>query len=520
MMFSSMLAEQIDYLVFAAAIGLTFAGVQRWLISRRQLRLPRGLLLVCLVLLAAGWLPVQRAGEAEARRVEAMMLGFAPTYAGELARMGHQHLRAPAPADDPLLLAMIDAQKRWMRVNPAIVSIYTLRLREDGAIVFIVGAEVDYDGNGIYDGPREQRSVVGEVYEEAGEFWLRGFRGETAFDDSPYRDQWGTWVSAVAPMIDSQGRIEAVLGVDYDANAFLHAVAGARAIVIALLAVLLLSILSIGVIRVLHGQHVHQLAAEAALRREKDVAQAANKSKSDFLSNMSHELRTPLHAIIAFSRLGREKTAATAPEDKLQRYFARIHQSSERLLRLLDDLLDLSKLEAGRMTYCWERLELDQLAQCTLDEYEAFARERGVRLQLETQATPRVTGDAHSLMQVIGNLLSNAIKYTAADSTVTVTIARSAEAGSAAALVTVRDRGIGIPTDELEDVFDKFVQSSKTRNGAGGTGLGLSIARAIVLDHGGRIWATNAPDGGACFHVELPVAEPAPSPRAASPAPV
>jgi len=509
-----MLAEQADYAIFAALIALAFGVVAWWLSNRRQLRLPGRLLALCALLLAAGWLPVQRAGEAEAQRVRGMVLGFAPTYADELSRMGHEHIRVPTPPGDPLLLRLIDAQKRWLRVNPAIVSIYTLRQRPDGVLVFIVGAEVDYDGDGVYAGAREQRSVVGEAYAEAGDFWLHGFAGETVFDHAPYTDQWGTWVSAVTPMYDSQGRIEAVLGVDYDASTFLRAVAVARAIVISVIGMLLLSVLSVSVIALLHAEHLRRVSAEEALRREKEVAQASNRAKSDFLSNMSHELRTPLHAIVAFSRLGHEKASAPeVPIDKLVRYFSRILESSERLLSLLNDLLDLSKLEAGRMTYQWQRVDLVSLAQEAVEEYEAYARQKQVQvhLRVHAQAIPAVSADHRALTQVLTNLLSNAIKYAAPDSAVTVIlspVAPGSEPGfptSPAVLLSVEDRGIGIPADELEEVFDKFVQSSNTKTGAGGTGLGLSIAREIILDHGGRIWASNNPQGGACFHVLLPV---------------
>jgi len=507
-----MFAEQADYAIFVALIALAFGTVAWWLSTRRQLRLSGRLLGLCTLLLAAGWLPVQRAGDAEAQRVRAMVLGFAPTYADELSRMGHEHIRVPTPPGDPRLLRLIDAQKRWLRVNPAIMSIYTLRQRADGAIVFIVGAEVDYDRNGVYAGKREQRSAVGEEYPEAGDFWLRGFAGETVFDQAPYTDQWGTWVSAVTPMYDSRGRIEAVLGVDYDASTFLRAVAVARAIVISVIGMLLLSVLSVSVITLLHTEHVRRVSAEEALRRETDVAQASNRAKSEFLSNMSHELRTPLHAIVAFSRLGHEKAGAPGvPTDKLVRYFSRILDSSERLLSLLNDLLDLSKLEAGRMTYQWQRVDVTSLAREAVEEYEAYAREKRVHLRIDAQPIPAVTADQRSLMQVLTNLLSNAIKYTAPDSTVTVIlspVAPGSEPGfpaSSAVLLSVEDGGIGLPKDELEDVFDKFVQSSKTKTGAGGTGLGLSIARAIVVDHGGRIWASNNPQGGASFHVLLPV---------------
>jgi signal transduction histidine kinase len=181
----------------------------------------------------------------------------------------------------------------------------------------------------------------------------------------------------------------------------------------------------------------------------------------------------------------------------------------------VNDLLDLSKLEAGRMTYEFGRHAIGPLVEAVEAELAVLARERGVRVRVESApGEASAWCDPNRVLQVVRNLLSNAIKFSPEGTEVRIQVAgtelragqrREDQSRVPAVSVSVVDEGVGIPAGELEAVFDKFVQSSKTKSGAGGTGLGLAICREIVHQHGGRLWAENNPQRGARFVMVLPV---------------
>lgn len=237
------------------------------------------------------------------------------------------------------------------------------------------------------------------------------------------------------------------------------------------------------------------------LHEAKKMAEAANNAKTTFLSNVSHELRTPMHGILSFASFGINKHA-TANPDKILDYFQKIRRSGETLLALLNDLLDLTKLESGKATFKFRPTNLSSLIDIVGEEHHSLVLEHNLTIRCENlEANEKITLDADKIRQVLRNLLNNAIKFSPEGGTINVISFKKADS----IVVSVRDQGIGIPENELENIFDKFVQSSRNKTSAGGTGLGLSICRKIISAHKGRIWAENNPDSGANLSFEIPL---------------
>ncbi|MBY0237657.1 MAG: PAS domain S-box protein [Burkholderiaceae bacterium] len=239
--------------------------------------------------------------------------------------------------------------------------------------------------------------------------------------------------------------------------------------------------------------------AERATREARDVAQETSRAKSEFVANMSHELRTPLQSILGFSELGLKKAREHA---SLVEMFGEIHASGERMLALVNDLLDVAKIESAVGIFELERTDLRGLVQQVLRELRPLLDQRHLKLSLQLPDQPLAAQvDAVRFSQVLRNVLANAIKFSPQGGQLRLSAERSA---NGEAHLSVADQGPGIPEAELEKIFEAFVQSSQTKDGAGGTGLGLAICRKILEVHGGRIYAENGVGGGAVLHIVLP----------------
>ncbi len=236
--------------------------------------------------------------------------------------------------------------------------------------------------------------------------------------------------------------------------------------------------------------------------RAKIQAEKANESKSEFLANMSHELRTPMHAVLSFAEFGNSESATASRED-MQKYFSKIENSGKRLLSLLNNLLDLSKLEAGKMNFNIRRNNILLPLNSVLSEVQKLLEDKKLTVEVtKTEEKMIADFDQEKIIQVFYNLISNAIKFSKPEGVIKIDVRYTEERSFL--VVSIEDKGIGIPEGELDRVFDKFIQSSKTKTGAGGTGLGLSICKEIIKGNGGDIWARNSEDGGAIFSFTLP----------------
>jgi signal transduction histidine kinase len=488
--------------VFVAALAAvaTLAGVER--AGLRRSRTLAWLLL--LAGLGVGWIYVEAAGRRAADDLERLISAMAPTYARELERMGHANLDLATPPDDPSYLAMIEAEKRWLASNRNVSDIYTFRRSGDGTTVLMVDSETDYDHDGIFSGPRESRTALGEAYPNQIPALERALAGEVAFERRPFTDRWGTWISSFTPMRDEAGRVEAVLGVDYDAFLWIRTIARRRldalAVLGAVLAVILIGLISVARLR--------RAASEAELRSAElaavsDAALAASRTKSQFLASVSHELRTPLHVFLGMNEL----LLSSALDERQRRHAETAQRSAEGLLGMVDDLLEFAQLEAGKAPMESSTFPLAALLVAAVERHRIAAEQKHLRLELESALDEelQVTGDDRRLRQILRHLLGNAVKFTDAGQVrVRAGLKRTAY-GRVELLVEVEDTGIGIAPEQRGAIFQRFSQldPSNTRR-HGGTGIGLALSRSLAEQMGGAIDFESEPHRGSIFRLRLP----------------
>ncbi|HSC91422.1 MAG TPA: ATP-binding protein [Gaiellaceae bacterium] len=250
------------------------------------------------------------------------------------------------------------------------------------------------------------------------------------------------------------------------------------------------------------SQTFNRMAAQLAARERELEAQnaalrASEQLKSELVSIVSHEVRTPLASVLGFTSLLLQRDV---PEDEQRRYLEIIDAQGKRLAALLDDFLDVQRIEEGRLELARARVDLAALLREQVQLYEALSADHALALTLPTGPFV-VEGDADRLAQVIGNLLSNAIKYSPEGGSVEVVGDRNGDH----VRVSVRDHGLGIPEGQHGRIFTKFFRGDAAASGIAGTGLGLAFARAVVEAHGGAIGFRSAPGKGSTFWVELPV---------------
>lgn len=398
--------------------------------------------------------------------------------------------------------------------------VYTL-IQQDGKLFFVLDPTTpgDHDSDGIDD-----KSHLMQPYDFATPKMLEAFKsGKTVCDLDPSTDQWGTFVSAYAPIYRLDGQLEGILGVDIDYSEFMSRHQRLDFILNIGLTICIAFALIVYLV-VAKRTYRHAVAqqelveAKASLEQMNEVLErsthdleerveertaeleAALAVKNQFLANMSHEMRTPLNGIIGMNMLLLE--TELTPEQ--QEYAELTQQSSKHLLQIITDILDIVRMRAGKQTLELEPTNVNLAVRDACAALSIPAARIGLRLDVDCdESIPLgIDGNALRIRQIVTNLVGNAIKFTNAPGWIKVVTGRADGQWT----LTVSDTGIGIPEEKLGSIFDEFsqVDASPTRRG-GGTGLGLSITQNLVELMGGVIEVESEVGVGSVFRVRMPV---------------
>ncbi|MBI5361953.1 MAG: response regulator [Planctomycetes bacterium] len=451
---------------------------------------------------------------------------YAQQYRFDLERMAesavsqldprlHDSIRSPGQQNGEEYMRAVAPLRAMLARAQGIRYLYTAIERE-GAVAFVLDASDpgDHDGDG-----RDDQAKIMEAYDDADPAMVEALHSvRTTSTQEPYADDWGRFMSAYTSIVDSSGGVRGVLGIDVTAERYDEDLARMdHARNLALFPAVLLSLLAgAGTLLLRRAERraaderdaaLLESAAQAQdllrsneeLARARLEAEASSRAKSEFLANMSHEIRTPMTAILGFADL---LALGGEPGDDA---VATIRRNGEHLLAILNDILDLSKIEAGRMTI--ERVPVDvrRLADDVVELERVRAERRGITLELEvaTRVPRTMACDPLRLRQILMNLAGNAIKFTDKGG---VRIVLTADERERRVVFAVSDSGIGMTPEQVARLFQPFTQADGSMSRRfGGTGLGLTISRRLANMLGGDITVAAEFGRGSTFRVELPI---------------
>ncbi|MBI5863767.1 MAG: response regulator [Planctomycetes bacterium] len=462
----------------------------------------------------------QRGQIAFDEEVRTNLIRLASASAAVVDPVAHQRITQPEQLNGPEYNQAVAPLREILHHTPGIKYVYTV-IQQDDTVYFILDSADpgDHDGDG-----KDDQSHVMEEYEDADEQMLQALKsGEAISSAEPYEDDWGRFMSAYAPIHDADGGMIALVGVDITAENYDKRIGAMKSAALwSLIPAAILSLV-VGVATAflrrasqlalrkrdhaerLLCEHIETLAgSNEALAEARREAEAGSAAKSAFLANMSHEIRTPMTAILGFADMLAERNLnAEQQRDCIET----IRRNGEHLLGLINDILDLSKIEAQMLTTERIPTPVSGIIRDTVTSLRSRAEAKGLSVSAEIGPdVPRlILSDPLRVRQILINLLGNAIKFTEKGSVgVTANVVQRPQ-DTPVIEICVRDTGIGLTPEQLAKLFKPFSQADQsTTRRFGGTGLGLHISQRVANLLGGEIRIESQYGAGSAFFLVLP----------------